>query len=159
MSSLAVIKQALQRPEALILVMNDFLAKKVSVAWELYQPEPAFVETAPRKGETSRKTLERYWQELNPDLNELAAIAGLPVTRVMKIFKQLRAAYIIWPDGTISHDVQATIIGERNAYVRSLMDRRPPAPDDKKGRTDERKPKDKSHKKSDRKPSRAKARV
>ncbi len=135
--------------------MNDFEAKKILVAWTLYAP--TFKETAALKNEDIKVTLLRWWLELKPKIEIVAAIAGIPFTRAQKIFSRLQAAYLVWPDGTIASDAQTIIIGERNAYVGSLMAKQPPARE--KGNTYDGQSQSKDAEKSDRKSARSKANV
>lgn len=158
MSSLPSIKQALSKPEAFFLVMKDAQAKDVLAAWTLYPH--SFTETVPRKGETLRTTLFRWWTEFSPDMDEVARTAGIPVTRVTKIFRRLQSMFLVWPDGTVAPDALNAIRGERNVYVRALIARTAATdkPKDDKGKADDGKRNSKEDKKADRKPRSVKAR-
>ncbi len=158
MNALQVIKASLEMQEALILVMNDVEAKKVAVAWKIY--EPPFVDSEYRSRDDTRTQLARLWEGVGPiDLNRLAEIAGVPVTRATKAFARLKAARLIWPDGSMSMEVRKIIAGDVGLKYRPMMPKAPAAAKTEKGKTDERQSTSKSDKVSDRKPSRAKARV
>ncbi len=120
---LADLQRIFSRPEALIFIMNDLPSKQVLVAWTLCYPE--FKDSPVRSNESPRGAIERYWEEVNPDIDRLAAIAGIPVTKTKKIFDRLRAAYLVWPNGTVDGDALSIVVGERNAYIRSLMAKQP----------------------------------
>ncbi len=157
MNALSILKSDLQMQEALILVMNDVVAKKVAVAWKIY--EPSFTDSEYRSKEDNRTQLDRLWEGIGPiDMSRLSEIAGVPMTRTVKAFARLKAARLIWPDGSMSMEVRKIIAGDVGLKYRPMM---PKATTDKpeKGKTDERQSASKGDKGVDRKSSRAKARL
>ncbi len=150
MSSLPVLKLALRSQESIILIMNDGVAKRVAVAWKIYRP--TFKEPATKAGEDVYATIERFWSSLNPiNFDRLGEIAGLPVTKVVKAFARLRAANLIWPDGTMSEEARKIIVGEINVHLMPMIPKAPAAPKPEKGKTDDGKRTGKEDKKANRK--------
>jgi hypothetical protein len=137
MSNLAVLKLALSSQESLILIMNDMLAKKVAVAWKIYRP--AFKETTGKSGEDIHASIDRLWEGVGPiNFDRLAQIAGQPVTHVTKAFLRLRAANLIWPDGTISDETRKIILGDVGGYAGVLAKQASALrPKTEKGKTDD----------------------
>ncbi len=158
MTTLPILKAALQMQEALILVMNDVEAKKVAVAWKIY--DPSFTDSEYKQKEDHRIQLLRLWERVEPiDMSRLAEIAGVPLTRAAKAFARLKASRLIWPDGSMSLDVRKIIAGDVGLKYRPMMPKQAAAGRPEKGKTDERKPESTNDKSSNRKPPRAKARV
>ncbi len=158
MTTLSVIKAALQMQEALILVMNDIEAKKIAVAWKIYDPD--FKDSEYRQNIDHRIQLAHLWEEVGEiDINRLAEIAGVPVTRAAKAFARLKAARLIWPDGSMSTEVTKIIAGDVGLKYLPMRPKAPAAAKPEKGNTDDRQSASKGNKEPNRKPSRAKARV
>jgi hypothetical protein len=136
MGTLAVLKNALRNQEALILVMNDAVAKKVMVAWKIYGPTFADPEFKPRV--ELRAQLARLWEEVGPiDMDRLAEIAGVPATRAARAFARLKAAHLIWPDGSSSEEARRIVLGDVSAYIRPLVPKTPaPEKPVERGKTD-----------------------
>lgn len=156
MSSLPVLKLALRSQEAIILIMNDVVAKRTAVAWKIYRPD--FKEPAGKAGESVYDSIERLWDSLGEiDFDRLAEIAGLPVTKVAKAFARLRAANLIWPDGSMSEEARKIIVGDINVHLMPMIPKVPAKKDDG-GKTDDGKRKGQEDKKADRKPRSGKAR-
>lgn len=157
MTALPVIKAALQMQEALILIMNDAEAKKVAVAWKIY--EPVFIDKEYKPKVDYRIQLASLWEGVGEiDIDRLAQIAGVPVTRTAKAFARLQAARLIWPDGSMSGEVTKIIAGDVGLKYLPMRQKTSPAKPEK-GKTDDRQSTNKIDKGADRKPSRAKARV
>jgi hypothetical protein len=137
LKALDVVKANLKNAEALILIMNDVVAKKVMVAWRIYGPE--FADPEFNSKLDLRVQLARLWEGVGPiDMNRLAEIAGVPMTRAVKAFARLRAAHLIWPDGSSTEDARRIVIADVQGYVRPLMPRAPAADKPKdKGTTDD----------------------
>ncbi len=158
MSSLAIIKLALRSQESIILIMNDDIAKRVAVAWKIYRPD--FKERAGKSKEDAYEGIARLWNGIGQvDFDRLAMIAGLPVTKVAKAFGRLRAANIIWPDGTMSEEARKIIVGEINVHLMPMIPKAPAAPKPEKGKTDDGKRTGTKNKKIDRKSGSSKARM
>ncbi len=140
--------------------MDDAVAKKTAVAWKIYRP--TFKEPSAKAGEDEHTMIARFWEGVGPiDFDRLANIAGLPVTKVTKAFARLRAANLIWPDGSMSDEARKIIVGEINVHLMPMIPKVTASKDDK-GKTDERKRSHDTDQKAPRKnggaDSRAKAR-
>jgi len=158
MSSLPILKLALRSQESLILIMNDVMAKRVAVAWKIYRP--AFKEPAAKSGEDAYDSIARFWEGVGAiNFDRLAEIAGLPVTKVTKAFARLKAANLIWPDGTMSDEARKIIVGDINVYLMPMIPKTPAAPKSEKGKTDDGKRTSTENQKADRKSRSSKARV
>jgi hypothetical protein len=140
MAALALIKTQFASVLDVLLLRGDVIAEKVLIAWRRY-PREAFQDSPLRKDETPLAALDRLWEEVGPiNFQKLSVIAGLPRTRVEKSFEHLRAAMIVWPDGTIAGDAMNLLIGSGNAHIRGLLPKTqaaaPKEKDDERKRTD-----------------------
>ena len=120
MTALEVVKADLQNHTAILLIKYDPAAKKLLVAWTIYAPRCS--DFVIRGTENAKDLIARLWSESLPiDMPTLSAIAGIPQTRAQVIFDRLRAANLIWPDGTIPGNVESLLIGEAGYYVSTLV--------------------------------------
>ncbi len=158
MKSLDAIKASLETREALILIMNDAEAKRVMVAWTIYAPSFADPEFNPKLD--LRKQLARLWEEAGTiDIDRLAQIAGVPVTRAGRTFVRLKVANLIWPDGSMAREARKIILGDVGGYAGVLAKQASAlVPKPEKGKTDDGKRTNDKDTAADRKPRSSKAR-
>jgi len=120
MSAIATIKNRFSSVTSVLLIRGDEEAHKLLIAWTIYGP--SFKDSPMQKGENEATALVRLWEEVGPiNFKRLGEISGLPETRAEKTFKRLASALLLWPDGTVAAHAWNVLIGEGNAYVRSLM--------------------------------------
>lgn len=128
MSAIESVKAALSSVDSIVLIVDDFEAQKVLVAWKLYKPLVKFADSPLRKKEDPISALRRLWEEVGAiNTKELAKRAGgVPETRVARIFDRLRASFLVWPDGTIANDANTIVTARSKTILRALA--RPPEP-------------------------------
>lgn len=120
MNALEAIKLELSAVEAVILIVDDPLAQKVLVGWSLYRPPP-FPDAPLKKNETSESALRRLWEAVGAiDFTRLALLSGVPASKAERSFERLRAANLLWPDGTVMSNALTIIRGRSNAILRSF---------------------------------------
>lgn len=112
--------------ESLILIINDDLAKRVLIAWTLYQPTLKDFDI--KATDNPIIVLDRLWAPTlkEMDIERLALIAGVPSTRAAKIFDRLRVAALIFPDGTAAPNALSVVRAEVASYIQDMMPRRGP---------------------------------
>lgn len=127
MSAIGTIKISLSSVDDVVLISDDLVAQKVLIGWSRYRPD--FKDSPLKKGENSYAALGRLWEEVGPiDFPRLALLSGVPETRAAKSFERLRAANLVWPDGTISTFATTLVRGRSNSILRSYLPRVSPPP-------------------------------
>lgn len=106
--------------DALILILEDAIAKKVLFAWTNLFPQ--FVDFD-AEGLSLADVLNKAWNEMPSDkqLDTLARIAGLPRRTVEEKVIQLSRARLIFPDGSAAELALKMIEAEISAKVRKLV--------------------------------------
>ncbi len=155
--TLAEIKFTVHSQDSLRLIIKDEVAKCVAVAWKVYRP--LFKEPPAKPNELIHDTIKRLWEAVAPiDMNRLARIAGVPVTRAEKAFHRLRESNLIWPDGTYPEEVRAIVIGDVGGYAGGMARQASALKTNQKGKTDDGKRTPEKDATTHRKPATAKAR-
>jgi len=65
--------------------------------------------------------LATLWANASVNMAELSKLSTIPETRAKTIFERLRAAYLIWPDGTITDLGIKLLNADRTAYLNSRI--------------------------------------
>jgi hypothetical protein len=123
MTALQSIKLAFENREALLFLINDKRTQKIMVAWTLYfAKEPTFTHIEPLGN--PQATLDLLWDDVGDvDFARLSEIADVPLTKAVDVFERLRAARLVFPDGTIPEGAMRIVRAEVGAYVAALMPR------------------------------------
>jgi nucleoid-associated protein YgaU len=117
-SALAVAK-TLDEVEPLIFVKDDVEAKRLLVAWTLYQPN--FTDSDLHEDTPPKTALALLWVDQEPvDYDRLGQIAGLPYLTTRKLFQRLTLAHLVYPDGSISKNARIIIQAEMRGYLMTL---------------------------------------
>ena len=104
---------------SLIFVKDDQDAKKLLVAWTLYNPP--FTDAEIPDTQQPNQAFDRLWSSQEPvDHQRLAQIAGLPYLLTQKLFARLVTARLVLPDGSVSHNVRIIIDAEMQGYLKAL---------------------------------------
>lgn len=115
---LDVVKAA-ENVESLLLVTDDFRARKVMVAWLLYRP---VIQDQLWSGEKPHEAARILWDQNPPvDIDRLADLADLPWTYVKTTFERLKQAGMVFPDGTINATARAFIRAEVQTFTKSVL--------------------------------------
>lgn len=118
MNALEWVKQQLNSPEAILLVVDNKPAKDVLLAWTYYRPFP-FTDPLHHKNDDPEQVLIKLWSYVQPvDFERLGMISGMPASVAERIFWQLTNCRLIWPDGTISDDARKLLTTEATLTAR-----------------------------------------
>jgi hypothetical protein len=130
MTGLELIKARLQRPAAIVPVLEDKEAHRVLSAWQCYPRENEFADFVVKGTEDPRKVAGRLWEESKPvDFARLAKDSDVPETRCIRIFERLLNLGLVWPDGTISVQAGKLLTAISTAALQRISPRwRPQAP-------------------------------
>ena len=110
MTALEWLKARYKR-EFLLLILNDLQAQRVMIAWTIEHPEFKDFELPKKYEPASIKS--KIWEYVDyRHIEALAESTRLPFTHVLKIFNSLRAAELIYPDGTIPAEAHNVMIAE-----------------------------------------------
>jgi hypothetical protein len=112
-----------EKAEAIFLVMEDYLAKKIMVAWTLCKT--GFKDAQARKGETADEARERSWLLGSPvDMVALSELADVPLLTTKDKFWRMQAAGIVYPDGSLHKIGYNLLRAEVGSYIRMIAPRR-----------------------------------
>lgn len=116
MNALDAIKQSSTK-DALLLIIDDPVAKKVLFAWTNLYPAYTDFDSA---NMTLKEILDKAWST-TLDFEQLSRIAGLPRRTVEEKIIQLARARLIFPDGTASPFALKVIEAEISGKVRKFI--------------------------------------
>ena len=117
-SCLAFLKQRLERPESIAIIMDDKQAKTILAVWQVMR-HPVFADIKILEKEADVWDLyDKIWKR-NPflDFSELSRLSSIPLTVTQKIFYSLRDLFLLWPDGTIAEQAKKLLIADQAAYL------------------------------------------
>ncbi len=113
--ALEYVKAKLNKDESVNLVLDDEEAKKVLSAWRVLPI--AVKDFNVRDTVEPLAVLATLWTHAAFKMEELSVLSTVPETRLLMIFNRLRAAYLIWPDGSISDLALKVLNADRTAYL------------------------------------------
>jgi len=117
--ALEYVKTKLTKDESVNLVLEDEEAKKVLSAWRVL---PLTVKDFNVRDTVDPvAVLATLWAHASVNIAELSKLSTIPETRAKTIFERLRAAYLIWPDGTITDLGIKLLNADRTAYLNSRI--------------------------------------
>ena len=116
-----------ETPESVFIFMDDVDSKKIMAAWLLFKPVYKDREAS---ANDQQNAFNHAWNIAgNIDMYRLADLADLPLMTTRDKFNRLKAAGILYPDGTIHRVAQRLMLSEITSRIRTLMGtrREPPA--------------------------------
>lgn len=114
--------KAIDRPEALALIMRDADAKKILVAWTLAQKPPHYDHDLDQPLKP-HELIAEAWKHVPTSeipIEEISILASVPKPTVKLKVQQLIKAALIYPDGTANEKAMATVRGDIRAYLGGL---------------------------------------